>query len=94
MGAIFGQLISYLTRGVIVKFFTVGVIYYALSLLWPLMVSLVARFVDVGSLNSSLSSIPSGVWWVLGFFRIEVGLKLCISAWATRFLIRRLPVIG
>lgn len=46
------------------------------------------------SLNSSLGAIPSTVGYFLEPFRIDLGLKLIVSALITRFIIRRVPLMG
>jgi hypothetical protein len=37
---------------------------------------------------------PSAAWYFLDLFAFSTGLPIIISAFLTRFLIRRLPVIG
>ncbi len=46
------------------------------------------------SLTSAFSGIASGVWYFLDLFAFSQGLPMVLSAVATRFIIRRLPVIG
>lgn len=48
----------------------------------------------VAKLNDAFSGIPSGVWYWLDLFAIAEGAPMVVSALATRFLIRRLPIIG
>ncbi|VVE28818.1 hypothetical protein PHO31112_03527 [Pandoraea horticolens] len=45
-------------------------------------------------LNNAFSGIPSGVWYWLDLFAIAEGAPMIVGALATRFLIRRLPIIG
>ena len=41
-----------------------------------------------------MSAIGSGTWYFLNVFQVTQGLSLVVSAYATRFVIRRIPVIG
>jgi hypothetical protein len=34
------------------------------------------------------------VWYFLDLFNVTAGIPLLLSAWVTRFIIRRMPVIG
>jgi hypothetical protein len=45
-------------------------------------------------LQTVVDAIPSAVkWWAL-FFRLDVGLPLILGAMLTKFIIRRIPLIG
>lgn len=48
----------------------------------------------VSNLNEGLLGLPPTVWYFLNLFKIPYGLTLVVSAYATRFTIRRLPFIG
>ena len=48
----------------------------------------------VANLTSTFTGLDPGVWFFLDFFALGYGVPLMISAYITRFLIRRLPVIG
>lgn len=49
---------------------------------------------DSSSLNGVFAGIPSGVWYFLDLFNFSLGFSMILSAYATRFIIRRIPVIG
>ena len=48
----------------------------------------------VSGLDSAFSSIPDGVLYFLSAFNFGYGVTVIMSAYALRFVIRRLPVIG
>ena len=50
--------------------------------------------VDGNLTVSAVSSLGAGVLWILGKFKFWFGLEIIIAAYTTRFLIRRIPVIG
>jgi hypothetical protein len=46
------------------------------------------------ALTSALTSIPSSVWYFLDLMNFSMGVSMVLSAYVTRFIIRRIPVIG
>jgi hypothetical protein len=87
-------IVSWFTRTVVLKFVIMGIIYIIVSQLTPLIITFISGFVSPAGLTTVFSAIPSGVWFFLDFFALDVGLPLVISAYATRFMIRRIPFIG
>ncbi len=49
---------------------------------------------DVSVVLSSFGGLPSFTIWILQLFRFDLAVNLCFSAMATRFIIRRIPLIG
>ena len=94
MLAIFAPLVSWLIRGVVVKFLILTAIFAAVAALIPAAINLISPHIGTAGLSSSFGGLDSGVWWVLDFFALDYGIPLIISAHVARFLIRRLPVIG
>ena len=86
-------LLNWIFRTVIIKF-------VILTVLWEV-VAWVGREVlshlDISpltNLQSTLGGLPSGILYFCGLFRLDVGLPLILGAYLTRFLIRRIPIIG
>jgi len=94
MGAIIWAALAWLMRAVVIKFVVLTAVVAVVAFLVPLVVGWIAPFLLPTSLTSAFSAVPSSVWFFLDFFRLDFGLPLLISAVVTRFLIRRLPVIG
>ena len=46
------------------------------------------------AVGGALGGIPAGVWYFLDLFNVSGGVPIILSAYVTRFIIRRIPVIG
>lgn len=49
---------------------------------------------DMTSLQTAFHGLPSFAIYLLLLFRVDVGIGMILSAYATRFIIRRIPIIG
>ncbi|MFZ6760837.1 DUF2523 family protein [Undibacterium sp. Ji50W] len=101
--ALFGILVSalntllgFLVRSILVKFVT---FFALLFIVKEFMVVATAwgLFPSSGksiALSNSLVSLPSSVWYFLDLCSASTGIATIVSAYATRFIIRRIPLIG
>lgn len=94
MQAILWPIVSWLLREIIVKFVVFTAVFALVAFLVPKAVEFLAPWLNTAGLAEAFAGLGSGVWFFLDFFQIGFGVPLLISAWVTRFLIRRLPVIG
>jgi hypothetical protein len=85
---------AFIFRDVVIKFFVFTTIFLLLRVFVPLAIEYLLPFLGIDGLTSAFSGLSPGVWYFLDFFGISAGVPLLISAAVTRFLIRRLPVIG
>lgn len=84
-------ILAWLVRSVLVKFFT----FFALFFIVTEFMQVISGLLPTGAaLSQSLGGIPATVWYFLDLFNFSVGLPAVLSAFATRFIIRRIPVIG
>lgn len=85
------SIVGWLFRSILVKF----VVMFALFFVATSFVAYLAPMLPgAGAITAAFASIPAGVWWVLDLFQVPTGLKLVLTAYVTRFAIRRMPIIG
>lgn len=92
--AFLAPFLNWIFRGIVIKFVLMTGLFALLTFLVPLVIGYIAPFVGVANLTNTFAGLGSGVWFFLDFFALGYGVPLMISAYVTRFLIRRLPVIG
>lgn len=94
MQAILWPLISWIFREIVVKFLIFSALFAVLAFIIPKAIDILAPWLVTSGLSGAFSGLGAGVWFFLDFFQLSYGVPLLISAHVTRFLIRRLPVIG
>jgi len=102
MGALFSLLLEglymlggFLVRSVVGKLFLYFGLFFVVSEFVPILFSGSNSLLpSTSSISAAMSALPAGIWYILDLFRIDYGLPAVISAYATRFVIRRIPVIG
>jgi len=88
------SLLGWIFRPAIVKFLILAFIFFLLEALFPFLIGLIMPFIAPDALNTAFANLPTGVWWLLNLARIDIGAPMVISAYITRFMIRRMPFIG
>lgn len=92
----FNSILGFLLRSVLIKFVTFFALFFIVKEFTGVLTAL-GIFPGSGqanNLSSSMSGIPASVWYFLDLFSFSTGVSTVISAYATRFIIRRIPVIG
>ena len=84
-------LLGFLVRGVVVKF---AVMFAAWFLALELISAIVSYLPSVTVLSDAMSDFPPALWYFLELARVDYGIPLMLSAFSTRFLIRRIPFVG
>ncbi|MGC5809330.1 DUF2523 family protein [Ralstonia pseudosolanacearum] len=85
--------LGFFLRSVVAKFF----LYFALYFFVTEAVSLLQSahlFPTAASLTGAFGAIGNDVWYFLDLFAFSYGAPLLVTAYVTRFIIRRLPIIG
>lgn len=84
-------ILGFIFRSIIVKF----VVFFGLFFVASEFMAVISTFLPTGDqLANAFGGIPSAVWYFLNLFNIRAGLPLLLSAYVTRFTIRRIPLIG
>ncbi|WP_368648912.1 DUF2523 domain-containing protein [Castellaniella ginsengisoli] len=83
--------LAFIVRSVLVKFVFFFGLYFVTSEFIPVLMGLLP---NSGFLSSSFGGIPSSVAYFLNLFMVPQGISMVFSAYVTRFIIRRIPVIG
>jgi hypothetical protein len=94
LGALLAPLVTFLLRDVIVKFLVFTAVMALVIFFVPFVVDYLGDFISSDGFTSAFDSLSPGVWFFLDFFALDYGIPLLISAYVSRFLIRRLPLIG
>lgn len=91
LASAFNVVLGFVFRSLIVKF----VLFFGLFFITTEFISVIGGLLPTGaSLSGALGGIPAGVWYFLDLFNVSLGIPLLLSAWVTRFTIRRIPIIG
>lgn len=88
------SLLGFLFKGVVVKFFVFFGLFYITTEFIPVVIDLFIPNEFNMNLQSLLNQLPNDIWYFLELFKIPFGLSLYVSAMLSRFIIRRIPVIG
>jgi len=84
----------WLLSGAQIKFVIFSSVVALFALAIQLLVPLFQGFINPASLNSAFSAVNPTVWYFLNLTGALNGMGLVISAYISRFLIRRIPFIG
>lgn len=89
--SVFNTALAWVFRSFMVKFGVFFALYFITSEFMGLIVNLIP---STNSVSGTMSGIGSATWYFLNVFNLTQGISLVVSAYATRFVIRRIPVIG
>lgn len=85
------SILGWVFRSLLIKF----ALFFALYFITSEFVGFIAALLpNASSINGALSGITAGTWFFLDAFHLPMGISALVSAYATRFIIRRMPVIG
>lgn len=89
--SVFWTALSWVVRSVLVKF----VLYFGLFFVTTEFIGEILSLLPSSSvLTGAFSGIPPGMWWMMDMMQFSAGVPMCLSAYLTRFIIRRIPLIG
>ncbi|EBX3330552.1 DUF2523 domain-containing protein [Salmonella enterica subsp. enterica serovar Kirkee] len=91
MTSVLYGVLGFLLRSVVVKFTVFFALYFIVQEFVPLILDMVNRQLPLLAL---ISGIPDNLKYFFAVFKIIDGINIILSAFVTRFIIRRIPVIG
>lgn len=91
MTSVLYGVLGFLLRSVIVKFTVFFALYFIVQEFVPLILDMVNRQLPLLAL---ISSIPDSLKYFFTVFKVIDGINIILSAFVTRFIIRRIPIIG
>ena len=87
----FYSVLTWLFTQVVIKFAVLTALFVLVAELVKVLVTLLP---SAASLSPAFAGIDSGTAFFMNAFAIPTGVSLILAAYATRFIIRRIPVIG
>lgn len=84
--------LGFLLRSVVMKFAVMFGLFFIVQEFVPVLLSLIN--VSPLPLVELFSQLPDAAWFFLNLFQVPTGIALMVSAIITRFIIRRIPLIG
>ncbi|ENY6786999.1 DUF2523 family protein [Providencia rettgeri] len=90
--SLFSGSLSFIFKGMVAKFFLFSALFYISTEFIPVVIEwFLPKSTNLADLFSAL---PDAIWYFLNLLQFPLGVPLVISAMVTRFIIRRLPIIG
>ncbi|MDX7986502.1 DUF2523 domain-containing protein [Xenorhabdus sp. 12] len=87
-----GEGLGFVFKGIVAKFFLFFALFYITTEFIPIIIDwFLPNSINLAELFGSL---PDAIWYFLNLLQFPLGVPLVISAMVTRFIIRRLPIIG
>lgn len=83
--------IGFLLRTVVIKFVVFSALFLVVKELMSALTDLLPKSTNLQNLFDGL---PDSAWYFANLFQLPYGITIIVSAMFTRFIIRRLPVIG
>ncbi|MEY0023036.1 DUF2523 family protein [Providencia rettgeri] len=87
----FNFLLGFVLRTLVIKFVVFSALFLVVSEFVPVILNLLPASSNLPDL---INQLPNSVWYFMNLFAVITGLKIVISAFLTRFIIRRIPIIG
>lgn len=87
-------IVDFIFSKTIPKFFLFAGLYFAVLEFTPALIGLIGGQSLISNIQTLFNNIPSGALYFLSLFKVATGLKIVLSAYIVRFIIRRIPLIG
>ncbi|MHC5570271.1 DUF2523 family protein [Proteus mirabilis] len=89
---LFSGAFGFIFKGIVAKFFLFSALFYVTTEFIPIIIDWFLP--KPTNLAELFGSLPDAIWYFLNLLQFPLGVPMVISAMLTRFIIRRLPIIG
>lgn len=86
--------VRFFFESVFFKLMLAAVFFFAISFVSGLLTELVTDYLKLDNLSSLFGGLHDSVKYFMGLAALDMGFPMILSAYATSFMIRRLPFIG
>ncbi len=90
----FNASLGFIFRAVIVKFVVFFALYFVATGFIAYVIPILMEQMNISQAQSLFSGLPSMTLFFLSYFKIGALLSAVMSAYATRFVIRRIPYLN
>ncbi|MDH3001579.1 hypothetical protein A1D23_03015 [Chelonobacter oris] len=94
MSKLLSLFLGFIFKKTVPKFLLFFALYFLVAEFTPVILKMMGGAEFFSTVSGIFSSLPEGVSYFLGLFRVELGFYLVFSAYVTRFIIRRIPLMG
>jgi hypothetical protein len=88
------SILTWIFREIVIKFVVFTAVFALVLFFVPFVVKYLGNFIKLDFLTSAFTGLDPQICFILNFFSLGYGLPLLLSAYVSRFLIRRIPFIG
>ncbi|MDR7334281.1 hypothetical protein [Roseateles asaccharophilus] len=92
--AVLGRVFAWVMGAGTLKWAVGAFLLFGVTILVDILLDLLPTWFDPAQLVGATSVFTPSIWYFLDYFAFQTGLSMMFAAYAVRFLIRRLPVIG
>ena len=91
---LFSGFLGFVFKGIVAKFFVFFALFFITTEFIPVVIELFIPENLRVNFQTLFNNLPSDMWYFLELLKVPFGVTLFISAMLSRFIIRRIPVIG
>lgn len=87
----FNFILGFIFKTLVIKFLVFTALFVIVSEFVPVILNMLPSTTNIVTL---VNQLPDPVWYFMNLFSVITGLKIIISSLLTRFIIRRIPIVG
>lgn len=93
LASAFNGALGFIFRSLVIKFVIFGGLALLIGAIVPILQSS-GLLPSAATMNLALSSVPSGLAYFLHAFAIDIVGPMLLTAWISRFVLRRIPFLN